>query len=255
MYSWALWLRLRTPGLGGFPKDLLLPFYISPQFIYMLEQGFCGGYFWLIPTDLYSGLRKTNVGEFVNPWSNWAPISCLVYTLFGSSHQIANMGWLTGASRRQKKASFRFRTIQSFFLGRQEAWKNVRILYYGMDDLHPFLASLKYCTSQKSQVLGFRTGSKGVFHGKLQEQDILPPSISQCVWKFLTWPRLVLQIITELWWVANLLIDLVDSHQHEHQGSMLWISVGTISIVLSSWWLSPPVRSTPQIEKKWTKYL
>lgn len=88
-----------------------------------------------------------------------------------------------------------------------------------------------------------------------KEQEFMPPqSISvfgDPLLGFLAhwgtiWPILALQnIITELWWVASMMLILVSSTQPKHQGTLLWVPAGSLRIGLPFLWPSPRIRSTP----------
>ena len=51
------------------------------------------------------------VGEFSKPLGGLVQESCSLFPMCGFSHSGANSGWLTGASWRQKKASFKCKKV------------------------------------------------------------------------------------------------------------------------------------------------
>lgn len=53
------------------------------------------------------------VGELLNPWGNRVQLNCPDSLSSGSVHSKAKMDWLDGARDREKKASFRSRTVCS----------------------------------------------------------------------------------------------------------------------------------------------
>lgn len=89
-----------------------------------------------MPTDLPSGLHKTMLMSFGIPTAT-KPMLVGWYKHPLSVHSTENMGWLNKISGRQKKTSFKYRTIQSFLLGKQQAWEDIKIYYCGTDNLHP----------------------------------------------------------------------------------------------------------------------
>ena len=51
------------------------------------------------------------IGEFLKPSGGLVQESCYLFPMCGFSHSLANSGWLTGASWRQKKAYFKCKQV------------------------------------------------------------------------------------------------------------------------------------------------
>lgn len=57
----------------------------------------------LNPLKSFCNASPERVGEFLNPWGSHVQVSWLFSLDIGSVHSKANMGWLTGTGRMEKK--------------------------------------------------------------------------------------------------------------------------------------------------------
>lgn len=108
------------------------------------------------------------VGEFLNPWGNLVQVSWPFVPVKGSSHWKANIGWLCGASRQQKNASFKSNTVKNVASGGIKLSRVYGFGTFGCKVSIAWFTSLKSCTGLYSSVPGFRTGKRGVFHSDWQ---------------------------------------------------------------------------------------
>ena len=105
------------------------------------------------------------VEEFLNPWGSLVQVSCSLFPMCGFSHSKANSGWLTGATKSQKKTSFKSKQVNHLAV---EGISPSKLYGLGTARCRVIVASFtapKSWTGRQSCVPGFFTGSDEVFQG------------------------------------------------------------------------------------------